>query len=556
MSEPAYKQRLSRAEVYIQELEAQAGQMAAQDKKVLEQALLEFSVILEELYVAEEEIAQQNAELQAVQKALDEERRRYLDLFEFAPDGYLVTDCRGIIQQANRRAAIMLDAAADSLPGKPLVLYIASGERDVFHRWLDRLGTGEPERRVEWETYLKPARREPFPAALAGAPMSDGQGRIVGVRWLLHDITARKQSEVTLQRSEQRLALALEIGEIGVLDARLSPEQDSFHNPRWAEVLGYSPGELAASNANLAWLSEQAHPDDRARFQTAMDDLLAGHVQHSDLEVRLRHQSGRWIDTHLLFHVGERDEKGHASRITATMRDITAQKLAEQALIAAEKRSLVDRLVASLAHEISNPLQAAIGCLELAGEALDKKEDPAEYLDVAIGELERVSEKVGQLRDLNRQAQPQDRRILQLNALLQRTLVLVQQQAQQQGVEVDLHAGENLPGVIAAPDPLQQVFLNLALNALDAMPRGGRLDVETGRTTAPDGVRIAFRDNGPGIAAEVLPRLFDPFNTTKSNGMGLGLYISRGIIQDYQGRIELDNRPGQGATFVVWLPAS
>ena len=102
---------------------------------------------------------------------------------------------------------------------------------------------------------------------------------------------------------------------------------------------------------------------------------------------------------------------------------------------------------------------------------------------------------------------------------------------------------------------MQQVFLNLMLNAVDAMPDGGRLQVSTSRTDQPDGVRISFTDSGVGIAPDVLPRIFDVFYSTKPDGLGLGLSISRDIVEQHGGRIEADSFLGEGTTFTVWLPA-
>jgi signal transduction histidine kinase len=103
-------------------------------------------------------------------------------------------------------------------------------------------------------------------------------------------------------------------------------------------------------------------------------------------------------------------------------------------------------------------------------------------------------------------------------------------------------------------DRMQQVFLNLVLNAVDAMPEGGQLTVWTEPTSQPEGARVCFADSGGGIPAEDLPHLFEPFYTTKSTGIGLGLYISHSIVENHGGRIDVESVEGKGTTFVVWLP--
>jgi signal transduction histidine kinase len=105
------------------------------------------------------------------------------------------------------------------------------------------------------------------------------------------------------------------------------------------------------------------------------------------------------------------------------------------------------------------------------------------------------------------------------------------------------------------PDQMRQVFLNLVLNELDAMPRGGRLQVSTTHTSQPAGVRVAFTDNGVGVAPDALPYIFDPFYSTKPEGLGLGLFISQDIVKQHGGHMEVDSQMGAGTTFTVWLPA-
>ncbi|MBN1810411.1 MAG: hypothetical protein JXA14_01090, partial [Anaerolineae bacterium] len=134
-------------------------------------------------------------------------------------------------------------------------------------------------------------------------------------------------------------------------------------------------------------------------------------------------------------------------------------------------------------------------------------------------------------------------------------LALTRKQYQKQGVEVAWEAASDLPSLMLVPDRIQQVFLNLALNAVEAMPEGGRLEVRASPTGDPEGVRISFMDSGEGIAADTASHLFEPFYTTKPDGLGLGLYVTHNIVEEHGGHIEVEGREGEGATFTVWLPA-
>lgn len=158
---------------------------------------------LEELQVAEEELRAQNEELVTSRAALEEERRRYQELFDFAPDGYLVTDPAGIIREANQALAAMLGRPASRLVGKPLALFVAQADRQALHTQLGRLRRAE--RIADWEARLLPRRGEPLPASATLAGVRDAQGALVGVRWLVRDITERKRAEGALRQAYDEL---------------------------------------------------------------------------------------------------------------------------------------------------------------------------------------------------------------------------------------------------------------------------------------------------------------------------------------------------------------
>jgi len=187
--------------------------------------------------------------------------------------------------------------------------------------------------------------------------------------------------------------------------------------------------------------------------------------------------------------------------------DITEQKQIQQALIQSEKLAVTGRLAASLAHEINNPLQSVIGCLGLAEESLAEGEDAGEFLQIATEELERAAGIVTQLRDLTRPSKPEERNPTDVNALLEQVLMLTKKQCQKYQVEVNWEAADDLPPLMLVPDRMRQVFLNLVLNAVEAMPEGGRLQVGTIRTSDPAGICVSFADSGRGIGPLVRGRL-------------------------------------------------
>jgi PAS domain S-box-containing protein len=246
----------------------------------------------------------------------------------------------------------------------------------------------------------------------------------------------------------------------------------------------------------------------------------------------------------------------HEPRLAVAMiEDITEQREAQAAMIQNEKLALTGQLAASFAHEINNPLQTVIGCLGLAEESIENEAPVRIYLDMASAELKRAAGIVGRLRELNRPSQSEDKQIRSLEDLVTHSLAIAEKQCHDRGIEVELlQKDEEKTLVKVVPDRIQQVFLNLILNAIDAMPHGGRLSVTVEQTEEPTGGLIVFRDTGVGIPPEIQSRLFNPFHTTKPEGLGLGLFISQSIIQEHGGEIQVESAPGQGTSFTIWLP--
>jgi PAS domain S-box-containing protein len=186
----------------VDELQGHAMQRSAQ-QQMAQDAYEELLTVVEELQVAEEQLLQQNEELVAARYAVEAERQRYQDLFDFAPDGYLATDPEGTIHEANHAAASLLNTAQDFLVGIPLVAYVAQGDRQAFVSQLTRLA--ELEHVQDWMVRLQPRDRTPFPAAVTAAAVRDLEGNLVGLRWLMHDITERVQAEERVLVANERL---------------------------------------------------------------------------------------------------------------------------------------------------------------------------------------------------------------------------------------------------------------------------------------------------------------------------------------------------------------
>jgi two-component system sensor histidine kinase HydH len=273
------------------------------------------------------------------------------------------------------------------------------------------------------------------------------------------------------------------------------------------------------------------------------------------IQVRLRDAAGKLgpeLPEIILTEVGQFSEV-HAqldqlsSRIEKVLHDLQQR---EREVLRAEQLAAVGHLAAGVAHEIRNPL-TAMKLLIQAGQESGQPPLSPEDLRVIETEIRRIETSLKIFLDFTRPPKL-ERRTVRLWDLLQEVVGLVRGRTEMQKVEVTLTFEDESVVVVADREQLRQVLVNLLLNSLDALPRGGRIEV-TVRSVA-DSIEICVSDSGAGIAAEMLPRLFDPFASNKETGLGLGLVISKRIIEDHGGSISGENRPSGGAAFVVHLP--
>ncbi len=241
-------------------------------------------------------------------------------------------------------------------------------------------------------------------------------------------------------------------------------------------------------------------------------------------------------------------------RIVARVREVLQElDRQQQEILRAEQLAAVGQLAASIAHEVRNPLTGIKMIIEVARRGQSTQAPTAEDLEVIHSEVERIERKVQGLLDFARpkvaRRQPVD-----LRDSIEQGLRLIDTRLRQQGIRADVHVPDRPVEVEADPDHLASVLVNLFLNALDAMPRGGALMVDL---KAPPGgsISLSVADTGPGVAPSIKGRLFTPFASTKPTGTGLGLSTSRRVVEEHGGRLLASNLPQGGACFTIVLPA-
>jgi two-component system NtrC family sensor kinase len=328
-----------------------------------------------------------------------------------------------------------------------------------------------------------------------------------------------------------------------------------------AERLFQPPREGAAEHAGTAYLANDAK---LSAFLSQLG-LEAAAVRRG--EVQLQDPDTDEVLTMSATATEVRDALGQVSAVVTVLHDLTKvreleRRTLEQQLAESEKLAAVGRLAAAVAHEINNPLEAIKNALYLLVTRIPADDPNRSFLEIASRETERVSAIIRQMLGFYRQTpfrQPVD-----VNHLLREVAALLERQLRRSRVTLTLQLSPHLPLVLGSGDQLKQVFLNLFLNAQEAMPEGGRLTVTT--HLAKDGDRelllpaewivVQVQDTGIGIPEEHQRHIFEPFFSTKreQKGTGLGLWVSMGIIQQHGGQMRVRSRPGRGTTFIIALP--
>ncbi len=258
---------------------------------------------------------------------------------------------------------------------------------------------------------------------------------------------------------------------------------------------------------------------------------------------------------------GELAELGHAfNSMALALQERMEQinKIAKSHIEESERLAVIGQLAADVAHELNNPLQGVVAYSHLLLERIPPDDEETRgSIDQIVAQADRCTTIIRALLDFSRPRTPQKRPI-DVNAVIEECLALVGGQAMFLNIELVKRLDPELPQIVADPAQLQQVFVNLLINAAEAMEGPGRLRLETRHDPVADEVEVLFSDTGHGIAAEDLDRIFDPFFSTKAavRGTGLGLAISYGIVREHHGTITVHSEGGSGTTFVVRLPVA
>jgi PAS domain S-box-containing protein len=477
------------------------------------------------------------------------ERNQLQGIMDSLPDGVVVLDRDGRLEWVNARFQTITGLAPSDL---------VKGDRfhDPFQAGLEGeepfeaaslveqvKKTGQP---VQFIHFVPGASRSYFRVIIT--PILDGEGRIDRIIE-----TARPITDIVLQRrkieeSERRFRQFIENAHDMITIKDLSGRYLVINQPA-AALFNKSPDEYLGRT-------------DHELFDLATADILT-EPDHEVIErkaylgaskVLTIQGEKRYLDT---FHFPLFDYKGDVIGVSAICRDVTEQRLIQKMAVQSEKMAAVGKLAASVAHEINNPLTGVLAFAEemrLDAQERDPGDDIIHDFDLIIRETMRCREIVAQLLDYARLG-PTESQPMNVNVVIERSLGLIRRQALFQNVQLERDLTDDLPSARFVPTQIQQVFINLIINAAEALGYKGKILVRSRLSTDGGFVEASVLDNGPGIPENILPMIFDPFFSTKgTQGTGQGLSIAKAILEQHGGRIFARNREEGGADFTLRLP--
>jgi len=392
-------------------------------------------------------------------------------------------------------------------------------------------------------------------------PVMDASGQIVEVIGTTMDVTERKRVEDSLRRSESHLAEAQRLTHTGSWAWRVSDRKTVHLSEEFYRICGFDP---AVGALTLEQCSERVHPDDRLKWNGIIERAIAEKADY-DREFRILLPNGmvKWIHT-----VGHPvlSDAGELEGFVGSSTDITERKSAEQQreklrqleadLAHTNRVSTLGEMAASLAHEIKQPIAAAITSANSCVEWLAHEPPNLDRARAAAGRIDkygnRAAEIIDRIRSFYKKSPPQ-RELVDANGIIHEMLTLLKVEATRSSIAVRTELAGELPKIMADPVQLQQVFMNLMLNAVEAMKdSGGELTV---KSELQDGqLQFSVSDTGVGLPAEKMDQIFSAFFSTKPQGSGMGLAISRSIVESHSGRLWATANGGRGATFHFTLP--
>jgi PAS domain S-box-containing protein len=506
-------------------------------------------------------LSNSEAELRAISAELQAALQRLTLQVENSPLGVIEWDNHFRVQRWSRQSEQLFGWQAEEVFGKHPneIGFIYAEDAEAVNEVIASLLDGSRPRSVNRNrNYTK--SDAVIDCEWYESALFDETGRLISILSLVQDVTAREQAKQALQESEERFRATFEQAAVGLAHVGLDGQWLRV-NQKLCDIIGYSFEELSQLT-----LPQLIYPDDRHTNREQARRLVAGEIQTYSLEQRYIHKDSSlvWVNVTVSLL---RDSSGQPKYFIGVVQDITERKQLEEQYRHAQKMEAVGRLAGGVAHDFNNLLTVINGYSDLALHSLTEF-DP---LQKSIREIRKAGERAArlthQLLAFSRQQilQPE---ILDLNEVITDISKMLTRLIGED-IELVIVTKAGLGRVKVDPAQMEQVIMNLAVNARDAMPHGGKLTIDLANVeldedftrrhlrVAPGSyVRLAISDTGVGMDEETLNRIFEPFFTTKEQGKGTGLGLATvyGIVSQSGGSILVYSEPGWGTTFKIYLP--
>ena len=479
-------------------------------------------------------------------------------IVESSEDAIVSKTLEGLVTSWNKAAERIFGYTAEEMVGQPISVLAPPGRVDEMRRILERIGHGE---RIEhYQTQRRRKDGRTIEISLSVSPVLDERGRVVGASKIARDITEAKLAEAALIEREAHLRSILDtvpegmvvIDEHGIIQSFSATAERMF---------GYTSDEVRGRNVSVLMPTpyREAHDGYIARYLATGERRIIGlgrvatgrrkDGSNFPIELAVGEVCG---ECHRLF-------TGFVSDLTERQR--TSRRLQEllSELSHVSRLTEMGQMATALAHEINQPLTAATNYLQAGRRLLPRGdsvslERTANVIDSALAQITRATQIIHRLREFVGKGES-GRRSEDAGKVLEEASALALIGASESGVRVQLGFEPELPEVLIDKIQIQQVVVNLIRNAIEAMEGSERRELEISAAMHEGGmVGISITDTGPGIASEIADRLFQPFITTKPQGMGVGLSICQSIVEVHGGRLRVEANPEGGSIFRFTLP--
>ncbi len=498
------------------------------------------------------------------------------ELLEALPDAVVAVDRDGTIVLANSQAQDLFGYESDELIGQKVEMLVPEAYRSQHHQHREKFAETPKTRRMGAELDLYGRRRNgsEFPVEISLSPVSTEKGMLV--LSAIRDISDRKRIAEELRRANEelhrrtaeqlgeyrsKLASIIDSSEDAILSKDLNGTITSW-NKGAEHIYGYSPEEVVGKHISL--LTPGDRPDEISEI---LQKIARGESTEHYESVRVT-KDGRRLSVSISVSP-LRNAAGEIVGASAIARDITAQKRTEGQLRQSQKMEAIGRLAGGVAHDFNNILGIINACSEFLRDRIDPASEPSVYVENIKKAIDRGRSLTKQMMAFSRTSAVQPR-ILDLNERLREISKLLRPLL---GEDIEILIVPRSATAVVEIDPgqLDQIVVNLAVNARDAMPRGGKFILETGAVRFDEGfaeqqqemaagryVLLAVSDTGSGMDEATVSRIFEPFFTTKEagKGTGLGLATVYGIVKQSGGRILVYSEPGHGTTFKIYFPSA